>query len=46
MANGIEKMMNYSKQELGEMGMRGKLYCNSHFNYRKLSFDFMKYINE
>ena len=45
-ANGIEKMMNYSKQELGEMGMRGKLYCNSHFNYRKLSFDFMKYINE
>ena len=45
-ANGIEKMMNYSKQELGEMGMRGKLYCYSHFNYRKLSFDFMKYINE
>ena len=45
-ANGIEKMMNYSKQELAEMGMRGKLYCNSHFNYRKLSFDFMKYINE
>lgn len=43
-ALGIEKLMSYSRKERMEMGLRGKRYCNTNFNYRTLAENFIKYI--